>query len=84
MLKIVYYCILCFMFSVFELAGVEIMSSTIKKSEISKLQKILNNLVDYSNLINAPILELSRKIDGLIIDYYNEIYKNQANGEDTD
>lgn len=72
------------MFSVFELAGVEIMSSTIKKSEISKLQKILNNLVDYSNLINAPILELSRKIDGLIIDYYNEIYKNQANGEDTD
>lgn len=60
------------------------MSSTIKKSEISKLQKILNNLVDYSNLINAPILELSRKIDGLIIDYYNEIYKNQANGEDTD
>jgi len=59
------------------------MSNTMKKSEILKLQKILNNLVDYSNLVNTPILELSRKIDSLIIDYYNEIYKNQGNSKDT-
>lgn len=55
------------------------MNSTMKKLEISKHQRILDNLVDYTNLLNTPILELSRKIDSLIIDYYNEMDKNIVN-----
>ncbi len=58
------------------------MNNNIKKSEIARQQMILNNAVNCFNIQNTPILELSRKIDRLIIDYYNETNEKLVNDEE--
>ena len=44
--------------------------NTDRKDRLRELQSQLNNVVIYDNLHSAEILELSTKLDELIVDYY--------------
>lgn len=43
-----------------------------KKIELSELQDILNDAVIHDNLLSPEILDISIKLDSLIVEYYLE------------
>lgn len=40
--------------------------------EIIRLQKILNELLESEDIDNATLLEVSKKLDELILEFYNK------------
>ncbi|MGE4284509.1 MAG: Spo0E family sporulation regulatory protein-aspartic acid phosphatase [Clostridia bacterium] len=48
-----------------------------RKYEIAELQNCLNSIVTQSNLCNGVTLDISKKLDSLILEYCTEELKNR-------
>lgn len=61
--------------------GRELLKYTNKKDALTELQDLLNNAVLSSDLNSSEVLDISIRLDALIVEYYLDKKKNSSKDE---